>query len=109
MRIDSVTRLELDSALTKRLLVAAQVLVLIAYLSGLRFLINTTGGSLFVFSTIAPLLIGLATLIVNGVLIYHYRRSHSLFVFEAFAPGQIIFREGDEGDCAYFIHSGEVE
>lgn len=109
MKMKSVTRLELDSTLTRRLLIVAQVLVLIAYATGLQFLIKTTGGTLFVFSTIAPMLIGIATVAVIGVLIYHYRRSHSLFVFESFEPGEIVFRQGDEGDCAYFIHSGEVE
>ncbi len=101
--------MELNSPLSKRLLIAAQVLALIVYAAALQFLIHTTGGTLFVFTTAAPVLIAVAMIMLGGVLVHHYRRSHSLFVFATFEPGQIVFRQGDEGDCAYFIHSGEVE
>ncbi len=33
----------------------------------------------------------------------------ALFEIEDIEPGQVIFQQGEEGDCAYFIQSGEVE
>jgi hypothetical protein len=91
------------------MVVVAQILALVALVFGLEFLWNTTGGTLFLFATFAPLLVGAAVLIVAVILFYMYRRRHSLFEFETFEPGQIIFHQGDEGQCAYFIRSGEVE
>jgi CRP-like cAMP-binding protein len=43
------------------------------------------------------------------VAIYRFRASHHLFEIETFKPGEIVFHQGDPGDCAYFIHSGKVE
>ncbi len=102
-------RIEPDSAAAQKLLIAAQILVLITLVFGLEFLISTTGGTLFLFATIGPLLLTIALVLLIGVGVYTFRRRHSLFVSEIFEPGQIIFREGDEGDCAYFIRSGDVE
>ena len=104
-----IHRVESDPVYSRWLLIAAQVLTLVAYVFGLNFLFRTTGGTLFVYATFAPLLIGLATLILLGVVAWHFFRSHSLFYFEEFEPGQEIFEQGDAGDCAYFIHEGEVE
>jgi Cyclic nucleotide-binding domain len=98
-----------DSAAAQKLLIAAQVLALITLLMGLQFLINTTGGTLFLFATIGPVLLTIALALLIGVGVYQFRRRHSLFVSETFEPGQIVFRQGDEGDCAYFVRSGEVE
>jgi hypothetical protein len=109
MNKKAITRLETDPVLARRLLIAAQIIALLAYVMGLLFLRRTTGGTLFLFSTIAPLLVAVAIVFVVGVIAYKFRRRHSLFFFETFAPGEIVFRQGDEGDCAYFIHSGELE
>jgi Cyclic nucleotide-binding domain len=102
-------RIEADPVVTRRLLIAAQLLALVAYGLGLQFLISTTGGTLFLFSTVAPALVMLGVIILVGVVAWRFLRSHSLFQFEEFEPGQIIFQQGDSGDCAYFIHHGEVE
>jgi len=91
------------------LLIAAQVLALIALVLGLQFLVNTTGGTLFLFSSGAPMLVFAAVAILIGVAIYKYNTSHHLFDIESYEPGDIVFHEGDVGECAYFIHSGEVE
>ena len=91
------------------LLLVAQGLALVALVFGLIFLLNTTGGTLFLFSALAPILVGLACVIVAGVAIYQYRKRHQLFEVEDYEPGDLIFREGEVGECAYFIHSGEVE
>lgn len=100
---------KLDSATTRTVLIAAQVLALIVFILALEFLKSTTGGTLFLFSTIAPLLALLAAAAVLGVATYRFLRRHSAFVIEDIEPGKVVFQQGDEGDCAYFIHSGEVE
>lgn len=94
---------------TRAALVAAQLLVLVAYAMGLGFLIKTTAGTLVLFSLIAPLLVGLAVATLAGVAIYEFRKRHGVPVFRVYDTGQIIFRQGESGDCAYFIQSGEVE
>jgi hypothetical protein len=102
-------RIDFDSRLSRKLLIFAQVLALCALALGLQFLWNTTGGTVFAFSTFAPLLTGIATVILIAILVYRFRKRHSLFDRATFEPGQEIFRQGDEGECAYFIRSGEVE
>jgi hypothetical protein len=97
------------SRFTEWLLIVSEVLALLALIFGLNFLVNTTGGTLFLFASIGPVLVGLAIAIVAGVAIYRYNTSHHLFEIENYEPGDIVFHEGDLGDCAYFIHSGEVE
>jgi CRP/FNR family cyclic AMP-dependent transcriptional regulator len=95
--------------LTRRALIGAQVLTLIALLLGLNFLIDTTGGTLFLFASVAPVLVLISILIFAGVAYYRFRASHNLFEIETYRPGETIFEQGDAGDCAYFIHHGEVE
>jgi Cyclic nucleotide-binding domain len=102
-------RIDFDSRPSRRLLIVAQLLALLALGLGLQFLWNTTGGTVFAFSTFAPVLTGVASLILIGTLIYRFRKRHSLFEKETYESGQEIFRQGDEGECAYFIRSGEVE
>jgi hypothetical protein len=94
---------------TRWCLVGAQVLVLVAYAMGLGFLIKTTAGTLVLFSLVAPVLVAVAMLTLIGVAIYEFRRRHGITAFEVYDSGQIIFRQGEVGDCAYFIQSGEVE
>lgn len=98
-----------DPAAVRIALAAAQVFALMAYLLGLGFLFRTSGGTLFLFSTVAPLLAGMAALAIAAVLIYRFVRRQSLFVFAVFEPGDVICMQGEEGDWAYFIQSGEVE
>jgi hypothetical protein len=94
---------------TRWLLVSAQVLILIAYAMGMAFLIKTTAGTLVLFSLVAPALVGVAILTLAGVALRDFRRRHGVTAFEIYDRGQIIFRQGESGDCAYFIQSGEVE
>ena len=61
------------------------------------------------FATVAPVLMILGIALLAGVVIYRYNTSHHLFDIETYAPGEVVFLEGDPGACAYFIHSGEVE
>jgi len=100
---------QLDTSAGTKILVFAQILVLIAFLLGLRFIVRTTGGSLFLAASLAPALATIALILSAGLLIYKYKRRHSLFLKEEFAPGEIVFQKGDSSDCAYFILSGEAE
>ncbi len=104
-----IEQIEADPVIVRRLLIVAQVLALVAYGLGFQFLRKTTGGTLFVFSVIAPALVVIAVGILLGIVAWRFLRSHSLFHFEEFDPGEVVFQQGDTGDCAYFIHSGEVE
>jgi len=101
--------IEAGTAASQRLLILAQILVLAALAMGLQFLVRTTGGTLFLFASIAPVLVTAAVLILAVVAIQHFRRLYSLFTVENYDSGQIIFRQGDFGECAYFIQSGKVE
>ena len=94
--------------LARGLLVSAQVLVLLAYAMGLAFLIKTTVGTMVLFSLLAPILVAIAVVTLTGVGIHEIRR-HATAGFQIYDSGQIIFRQGELGDCAYFIQSGEVE
>ena len=94
---------------TERLLILAQILILLSLAAGLQFLFNTTGGTLFVFSALAPLLVGLSVLILAGVLFHGFRQRHRLFDLQEYEPGAVVFHQGDSGDCVYFIRSGDVE
>jgi hypothetical protein len=103
----AVKPFKLNSTTSRTLLVAAQLLALVVFILALVFLEHTTGGTLFLFSTVAPVLVMLGAAAVLGVVTYRFLRRHSLFEVEDIEPGQVIFREGEEGDCAYFIHGGE--
>ena len=93
----------------QRLIILAQVLALAGLLLAAQFLVNTTGGTLFVFTMLSPLLVGVAVLILVGVAILIFRRRHHLFEVRTYLPGEVIFRQGDPGDSVYFIRKGEVE
>lgn len=93
----------------QRLLIFAQLLALVAMLLAAQFLWNTTGGTLFVFASLSPTLVGVAILILIGVAILTFQQRHRLFDVRNFGPDEVVFRQGDTGDSVYFIRSGEVE
>ena len=62
------------SGATQWLLILAQLLALTAMLLGIQFLANTTGGTLFVFASIGPVLVGAGILILAGVLMQRFRK-----------------------------------
>lgn len=99
----------LDPPVVRAAVIGAHLFALVAYLLGLGFLFWTNGGSLFLFSTVAPISAALGTLAIAGVSVYRFVRRQSLFAFAVFEPGDLICVQGDEGDWAYFIQSGEVE
>jgi hypothetical protein len=98
-----------NSTITNRFLIVAQVLALTSLGLGLNFLVQTSGGTLFLFASVAPLLVILAIAILVGVGVYIYNASHHLFKVETYSPGEVIIREGEPGVCAYFIQEGQVE
>lgn len=84
-------------------------LTLVAMLSGLLFVHRTTGGTLFLFSFLAPIFVLVAIAILVVIQILEFRQRHKLFAIETFPAGSTIFRQGDAADSAYFIRTGEVE
>ena len=90
-------------------LLAALVLTLAALAAGIQFVLETTGGTLFVFASVGPSLVVVATVILAAVLYRDFRRRHRLFDIESYRPGDVLFRQGEPGDAAYFIRSGQVE
>ena len=99
----------LDKPVARWLVIIAQLLSLAVLVLGLQFVVNTTGGTLFLFSSMGPLLVFVSSAIVLGLGIALLRRKHSLFQAASFEPGQVVFRQGETGDCMYFIQSGTVE
>ncbi|HSN57808.1 MAG TPA: cyclic nucleotide-binding domain-containing protein [Candidatus Sulfomarinibacteraceae bacterium] len=95
--------------LVRGLTVVSLLLTLAALLSGLLFVLHTTGGTVFLFSVVAPLCVLLAIAIWVGVEVFEFRQRHTLFLTERFPAGHVVFRQGDPADAAYFIRSGSVE
>lgn len=89
--------------------IAALVSTALALLVELQFVLYTTGGTVFLFSTLAPVLVLLAIALVGAAILIEYRQAHKLFITERFDAGQTVFRQGDHGECAYFIRDGQVE
>ncbi len=90
-------------------LIFAQLLTLMSFGLGLAFMYRTTGATLFLFSVLAPGLATFSMLLLAVAGIVAFRKRHSLFEIEEFQAGQSVFEQGEMGQCAYFIESGEVE
>lgn len=90
-------------------LIVALSLTLVALVVALEFVRNTTGGTLFLFTTVSPTLVLVSIVILLRAFIQDYRHRHKLFAVERYEAGTTILREGDVGDCAYFIRKGRVE
>jgi hypothetical protein len=106
------TSLSNDSPSSRRahhLTVTALLFTVVALLLCLLFVVRTTGGTVVAFSMLAPLLVLAAVIMIGVVIAQEYIRSHRLFEIERYPAGHVIFHQGEEGDCAYFIRSGEVE
>ena len=92
----------------QRLTITSLALTLVALLLGLQFVYRTTGGTLFLFSAVAPIFVVSAIAIFLWTVIIEFRQAHKLFTIEHFPEATTIFRQGDPGDFAYFIRKGEV-
>ncbi len=84
-------------------------LTLAAMLSGLLFVHRTTGGTLFLFSFVAPIFVISAIAVFVVIQVLEFRQKHKLFEIETYPDGWTVFRQGDPADSAYFIRSGDVE
>lgn len=98
-----------DPLLERRLLFVAQVLALGIYVLGAAFLLATNGGTVFLLTSVVPVLVLASVIIFATVSGNRFLRRHSLFSYHVYQPGDIVFQQGDEGDCAYFIQTGQVE
>jgi len=94
---------------SQKMVLIAQVLVLGSLLFGLQFLLSTTGGTLFVHTSIGGPMLGLAVAIVGYIGYMKFKSAHGLFTTKSVAEGDTIFHEGDAGDSMFFIREGEVE
>lgn len=99
----------LSAGVARGLVVSAHVLALMALGLGLGFVLDTTGGTLFLFSALGPVLVLVAAVLVLVVALERYRARHSLFEVLIYQRGEAIIRQGEEADCAYFVQSGDVE
>jgi CRP-like cAMP-binding protein len=93
----------------RRLVMAALLLAAVALGLCLMFVLRTSGGTVFLFSMAAPPLLAVAIAAVGAAMLIEYRRAHRLFSLEHHPVGHVIFRQGEPGDCAYFIRAGRVE
>ena len=92
-----------------RIRITSLALTLVALLIGLQFVYRTTGGTLFLFSAVAPILVFTAIGMFTWTVFFEFRQAHKLFSVESYPEGATIFQQGDSGDCAYFIRKGTVE
>lgn len=106
---DRLSAHERSSRTIRVLSIVALSLTLAAMLSGLLFVHRTTGGTLFLFSFVAPIFVLSAITIYAVTQILEFRQKHKLFTIETYPAGWTVFRQGDPADSAYFIRSGEVE
>jgi len=93
---------------SRRMTITSLALTLVALLLGLQFVYRTNGGTLFLFSAVAPILVITAIALFLWTTLIEFRQAHKLFSVEHFPAGTIVFRQGDPADCAYFIREGEV-
>ena len=106
---DRLSAYERSSRTIRILSIVSLSLTLVAMLSGLLFVHRTTGGTLFLFSLVAPIFVISAITIYAVTQILEFRQKHKLFKIETYPAGWTVFRQGDPADSAYFIRSGEVE
>mgnify|MGYP001826607738 FL=1 len=106
---DRLSAYERSSRTIRILSIVSLSLTLAAMLSGLLFVHRTTGGTLFLFSFVAPIFVISAITIYAVTQILEFRQKHKLFKIETYPAGWTVFRQGDPADSAYFIRRGEVE
>jgi uncharacterized integral membrane protein len=92
----------------RRILLVAEILMVLAVLLALLAVQNLTPITLTLFLTVALISIVLGVLLYLGALLTSFLRRHGISHVH-FAPGEAIFRQGDEGDFVYSIIDGQVE
>ena len=92
----------------RRILLAAEILIVLAALLALLAVQNLTPITLSLFLTVALPSIVLGVLLYLVAILTSFLRRHGVS-YVHFAPGETIFRQGDEGDFVYSIIDGQVE
>ena len=92
----------------RRILLAAEILIVLAALLALLAVQNLTPITLSLFLTVALPSIVLGVLLYLVASLTSFLRRHGVS-YVHFAPGETIFRQGDEGDFVYSIIDGQVE
>ena len=92
----------------RRILLAAEILIVVGALLAFLAVQNLTPITLTLFLTVAQVSIVLGVLLYLVALFTSFLQRHGVSHVH-FAPGEIIFRQGDEGDFIYSIIDGRVE
>ncbi|MFC1852533.1 cyclic nucleotide-binding domain-containing protein [candidate division CSSED10-310 bacterium] len=91
------------------MLKGASILSLIGFLMSLFFLLNMTGGTLFLFMVPGTLCFSSSIMIYLWALYTDFKRQHALFEELEYSAQTVLFNQGDPGDTMYIIQEGIVE
>jgi uncharacterized integral membrane protein len=92
----------------RRILLVAEILIVLAALLTVLAVQNLSPITLILFLTVAQASIVVGVLLYLGAILTAFLRRHGVSHVH-FAPGEVIFRQGDEGDFVYSIIDGRVE
>ena len=92
----------------RRILFVAETLIVLAVLIAILAVQDLTPITLTLFLTVALTSIVLGVLLYLVAILTSFLRRHGVSHVH-FAPGETIFRQGDEGDFVYSIIDGQVE
>jgi hypothetical protein len=94
--------------LRRRILLAARVCIVVAAVIALVAVQWLTAFTLSLFLIVGQALVVIGALLATGVAVTDLFRTRGVAQVR-FAPGEVVFRQGDRGDLVYTIVSGEVE
>jgi CRP-like cAMP-binding protein len=92
----------------RRILLAAEILIVLGALLALLAVQNLTPITLGLFLVVAQTSLVLGVILYLAALLTSFLRHHGVSHVH-FASGEIVFRQGDEGDFVYSIIDGQVE
>ena len=93
---------------SRRILLAAEILIVLGALLALLAVQNLTAITLSLFLVVAQTSIVVGVILYLVALLTSFLQRHGVSHVH-FAPGEVIFRQGDEGDFLYSIIDGQVE
>jgi hypothetical protein len=94
--------------ISRRVLFAAEILISLAALLAILAVQHLTPLTLTLFLVVAQACIIGGVLLYLAVIVTDFFRHHGVSQMH-FAPGEVIFRQGDPGDFVYTIIDGQVE
>jgi len=103
-----MTTTEFTYPYRKHLIVAA-VIGMLGLLTGLAYMLRSTPYTMLIFLMGGQVLIFLAIGIYIYVMARDIKAKLDSIVEKPFAKGEVIFRQGDDGDRLYVVTKGEVE